>query len=244
MTEQCQASNEDGRCIFVQGHGGEHFYPNDNQDHSDDIRIRVLRDNVASLEFKLASQAQALKEAEDQVVLLPFVVAERDSLRQAVKQQHEINENGRAAYNEERRLNSEQRDIIAALRSQLEAAELEIERKGIIVDGVTEQYDAALDTVIALQGQLEAAQTETERLNELATHNTDAYIALESQLETVTNSSLLLTEELRRQITGREEKLGVAMEALKEIPCLWDNPALEACDCVRCAALAKIGGKP
>lgn len=192
MTEQCQASNEDGRCIFVQGHGGEHFYPNDNQDHSDDIRIRVLRDNVASLEFKLATQAQALKEAEENLRIAKGNALAILDLK---------------AYSEE----------------------------------WSAKYEAECDS---LRSQLEAAQTETERLNELATHNTDAYIALESQLETVTNSSLLLTEELRRQITGREEKLGVAMEALKEIPCLWDNPALEACDCVRCAALAKIGGKP
>ncbi len=41
-------------CIFVKGHGGEHFTPEDSHDHSDEIRIRLLRDKVAYLEAQLA----------------------------------------------------------------------------------------------------------------------------------------------------------------------------------------------
>lgn len=52
MTAMCGI---DG-CIYVSGHGGEHFTPTDGLDHSDDIRIRpkplrrrILRDRVHSL---------------------------------------------------------------------------------------------------------------------------------------------------------------------------------------------------
>ncbi len=40
-------------CIFVKGHGGEHFVPEDGQDHSDEIRLRILRDKVAELKAEL-----------------------------------------------------------------------------------------------------------------------------------------------------------------------------------------------
>ncbi len=40
-------------CIYVQGHGGDHFAPEDGRDHSDEIRLRILHDRVANLEAEL-----------------------------------------------------------------------------------------------------------------------------------------------------------------------------------------------
>src|SRR5437016_4782472 len=48
-------------CIYVHGHRDECLIPNDNRDHSDDIRIRVLRDRIA--------------EQDDEVVRLRALVA-------------------------------------------------------------------------------------------------------------------------------------------------------------------------
>ncbi len=48
-------------CVFVKGHGGDHFTPEDGRDHSDEIRLRILRDKIADLEAQLA---EARKDSE------------------------------------------------------------------------------------------------------------------------------------------------------------------------------------
>ena|ERR1035441_842488 len=47
---QCTIMVDGYRCIFVEDHGGEHYAPQDSLDHSDAIRIRILRDRCACLE--------------------------------------------------------------------------------------------------------------------------------------------------------------------------------------------------
>src|SRR5258706_13170318 len=41
---QCTAIFDGNQCIYANGHGGDNYAPQDGQDHSDEIRIRLLRD--------------------------------------------------------------------------------------------------------------------------------------------------------------------------------------------------------
>jgi len=50
--DQCLYKLGNVRCIYVEGYGGEHYYPTDNLDHSDEIRIRLLEDRISRLERK------------------------------------------------------------------------------------------------------------------------------------------------------------------------------------------------
>lgn len=51
MTEQCRFTEDSTsvRCIYIEGHGGEHYTPWDNCDHSDAIRLRILKDRLERL---------------------------------------------------------------------------------------------------------------------------------------------------------------------------------------------------
>lgn len=69
-----------GGCIFVTGHGGDHFSPNDRLDHSDDIRIRILRDSVCRLDARNKELESALTEALRDTARLDFVVEYRSEL--------------------------------------------------------------------------------------------------------------------------------------------------------------------
>ena len=53
---QCETMMLQGhQCIYPVGHSGEHYAPMDGLDHSDDIRIKVLRDAVAELEARITT---------------------------------------------------------------------------------------------------------------------------------------------------------------------------------------------
>ena len=56
---QCPKQVEGRRCIYSLSHGGECFSPDDSLDHSDEIRIRILRDRIAEIEKRLGAQNPA-----------------------------------------------------------------------------------------------------------------------------------------------------------------------------------------
>src|SRR5580692_2918079 len=50
---QCKTMTLQGhQCIYPVGHSGSHYAPTDGLDHSDDIRIKVLRDALAEAEAR------------------------------------------------------------------------------------------------------------------------------------------------------------------------------------------------
>jgi hypothetical protein len=53
MAETLQCDGLEGKCIFVKGHGGDHFAPDDGKDHSDDIRMRILRDSLTERDAEI-----------------------------------------------------------------------------------------------------------------------------------------------------------------------------------------------
>lgn len=60
MSSQC-AFQKDGRaCIYVKGHGGACLVPEDSQDHSDEIRLRILRDRVEAQEATIQAMRKVL----------------------------------------------------------------------------------------------------------------------------------------------------------------------------------------
>lgn len=56
------------RCVYVTGHGGEHFCPADGRDYSDKIRARVLRDRLERAEVVI----EAARGSRDVVDGLPI----------------------------------------------------------------------------------------------------------------------------------------------------------------------------
>lgn len=54
------------RCIFVYGHGGEHYYPTDNSDHTDEIRLRVVLDREDKLKQRVTELEADIKQIEEQ----------------------------------------------------------------------------------------------------------------------------------------------------------------------------------
>lgn len=67
MTEQCRFHDEiEKQCAYVEGHSGDHLFPSGNEDLSDEIRLKVLRDRRDSLEFqnKFLVSSLAGKDAE------------------------------------------------------------------------------------------------------------------------------------------------------------------------------------
>ncbi len=64
LVPQCPYETAAGRCIYVEGHGGDHFISEDSRDHSDEIRIRVLRDALAVRETAISGLLGAIQNME------------------------------------------------------------------------------------------------------------------------------------------------------------------------------------
>lgn len=60
----CDFHGPIGRCIYIDGHGGEHFQDDGRRDYSDECRLRILRDECARLDAKVADARAAGKERE------------------------------------------------------------------------------------------------------------------------------------------------------------------------------------
>lgn len=67
---QCSEIINGKRCIWPSGHGGNHYAPLDNQDHSDEIRIQVLRDDRDAMKQKLLDLSAALEEEKKRSLML------------------------------------------------------------------------------------------------------------------------------------------------------------------------------
>ena len=61
MTIQCDFKIDGRQCIYVAGHSREHYAPEDSFDHSDEIRLRVLRDSNDRMALQLAAYRKALE---------------------------------------------------------------------------------------------------------------------------------------------------------------------------------------
>jgi len=60
---KCEFCGPVGRCIYVSGHGGEHFQNDGCGDYSDEIRLRLLRDAQDVQEATITALRAALAEA-------------------------------------------------------------------------------------------------------------------------------------------------------------------------------------
>ena len=41
---QCDERTRDGQCVYVEGHSGEHLFPTERRDYTDEIRLKVVQD--------------------------------------------------------------------------------------------------------------------------------------------------------------------------------------------------------
>ena len=71
-TIQCTYIIDSYQCIYVEGHSGEHYAPQDGNDHSDEIRVKVLHDNCNRLEGENAGLRKALEAIKRELKPCPF----------------------------------------------------------------------------------------------------------------------------------------------------------------------------
>ena len=70
--KQCPSTIDGRQCIYVEGHGAEHYAPQDGLDHSDEIRVRLLHDNCDRLEAENTGLRKALEAMKPELKSCPF----------------------------------------------------------------------------------------------------------------------------------------------------------------------------
>ncbi len=69
---QCEDRTKDGQCVYVEGHSGDHLFPTEPRDYSDDIRLKVVKDGCERRIAEAVEAALAKREAELDDPYVPF----------------------------------------------------------------------------------------------------------------------------------------------------------------------------